>query len=68
MLREELEELKASGELSADEEESWIEERTTFIHREAKRQEKEALSTYNHQFFKSDPSIAPLRGALAVYG
>ncbi|CEG69980.1 Putative Fatty acid synthase alpha subunit [Rhizopus microsporus] len=68
LLREELEELKASGELAPEDEESWIEERTTFIHREAKRQEKEALSTYNHQFYKNDPSIAPLRGALAVYG
>ncbi|KAI9247028.1 hypothetical protein BY458DRAFT_560469 [Sporodiniella umbellata] len=68
LLREELEELKTSGELVAEDEQSWIEERTTFIHREAKRQEKEALTTYNHQFFKDDTSIAPIRGALAMYG
>ncbi|KAI7904710.1 fatty acid synthase [Cokeromyces recurvatus] len=67
-LREEMEELKASGELPAEEEKAWLEERTTFIHNEAKRQEKEALATYNHQFYKNDPNIAPIRGALAVYG
>ncbi|KAI8643676.1 fatty acid synthase [Parasitella parasitica] len=68
VLREELEDLKASGELAAEDEKAWLEERTTFIHSEAKRQEKECLSTYNHHFFKNDSSIAPLRGALAVYG
>lgn len=68
LLHEELKELKESGELVPEDEEAWFEERTTFIHREAKRQEKEALSTYNHEFFKNDSSIAPLRGALSIYG
>ncbi|KAI8993220.1 fatty acid synthase [Pilobolus umbonatus] len=68
LLQEELRELKESGEIKTEDEQSWIEERATFIHKEAKRQEKEVLSTYNHNFFQNDPSIAPIRGALAVYG
>ncbi|KAI8973281.1 fatty acid synthase [Mycotypha africana] len=67
-LREELEELKSSGQLTAEEEKAWIEERSNFIHNEAKRQEKEVLSTYSHHFYKNDPTIAPIRGALATYG
>ncbi|KAI9314935.1 fatty acid synthase [Dichotomocladium elegans] len=69
MLREELEELKAAGEIaSAEDEKAFLAERTDFLQREAKRQEKEALSTWNMNFFSQDPTIAPLRGALAVYG
>ncbi|KAI9021639.1 fatty acid synthase [Phycomyces nitens] len=68
VLREELEELKASGELKAEDENQWLEERTHFIQKEAVRQEKEAKSTWSMNFYKNDPSIAPLRGALATYG
>ncbi|CAO3634037.1 unnamed protein product [Cunninghamella blakesleeana] len=67
-LREELNELKSSGELTDSEEQTWLQERSDFINNEAKRQEKEAYSTWSHNFFQQDPSIAPLRGALAVYG
>jgi fatty acid synthase subunit beta len=67
-LREELDELKASGELQESDEKSWLEERTTFIHSEAKRQEKESLATWSHNFYQQDHAIAPIRGALAVYG
>lgn len=67
-LREELNELKASGDLDESEEQSWLQERTDFINKEAKRQEKEAYATWSHNFFQQDPSISPLRGALAVYG
>ncbi|KAI7907575.1 fatty acid synthase [Cokeromyces recurvatus] len=68
-LQEELEELKSSGEITtAEEEKTWLEERTSFIEKQAKRQEKEALATFQHQFYQNDPEIAPLRGALAVYG
>jgi fatty acid synthase subunit alpha len=35
---------------------------------EAVRQEKEVLRSYGNNFWKSDPSIAPLRGALATWG
>ncbi|KAI8394241.1 fatty acid synthase [Radiomyces spectabilis] len=65
-LYEELNELKAAGEI--EDEKEWIAERTTFIHKEAKRQEKEALSTWGMNFYQQDSTIAPLRGALAVYG
>lgn len=67
-LQEELEELKISGELAEQDVQSWLQERTTFIEQQAKRQEKEALTTFQHQFFQNDPAIAPIRGALAVYG
>lgn len=68
MLREELQELKACGQLDESEEKDWLAERTTFLQKEARRQEKEALATWNMQFYQQDSSIAPLRGALAVYG
>ncbi|KAI7866261.1 fatty acid synthase [Spinellus fusiger] len=67
-LYEELKELKASGELKAEEENVWLEERTHFIQKEAHRQEKEAKSTWSMNFYRNDPSIAPLRGALATFG
>ncbi|CAO3632523.1 unnamed protein product [Mucor hiemalis] len=68
-LQEELARLELMGKISGEEEEKvWIEERTSFIHRQAKRQEKEALNTFGNQFYQSDPSISPIRGALAVYG
>ncbi|CAK9782775.1 thiolase-like protein [Cutaneotrichosporon oleaginosum] len=45
----------------------WFAQRVDFIEREAKRQEKEALATYG-MLEGSDPNIAPLRRALAVWG
>ncbi|KAM3582650.1 fatty acid synthase alpha subunit Lsd1 [Umbelopsis sp. WA50703] len=66
-LREELDELKASGELQVSEDE-WLNERADFLHKEAKRQEKEALNTWSMNFWQSTPDIAAIRGALAVYG
>ncbi|GAA5980800.1 hypothetical protein JCM11641_002656 [Rhodosporidiobolus odoratus] len=45
----------------------YISERFANIEREAKRQESEALSTYG-MLSGSDPSVAPLRRALAVWG
>ncbi|OUM69465.1 hypothetical protein PIROE2DRAFT_38102 [Piromyces sp. E2] len=46
----------------------YVKERTVYINKEAKRLEKEALRTYGNEFYKNDPTIAPLRGALAVFG
>lgn len=43
-------------------------ERADHIRREAVRQEKDAQNSYGNEFYKNDPSIAPLRGALAVWG
>lgn len=67
VLREELEELKANNQLIVSEEE-WLSERTEFINKEAKRQEKEALRTWSMDFWRQDPKIAALRGALATFG
>ncbi|KAI8145418.1 fatty acid synthase [Fennellomyces sp. T-0311] len=68
MLREEVAELKACGELTAEDEKALLAERTDFLQKEAHRQEKEALSTWGMNFYQQDSSIAPIRGALAVYG
>jgi len=45
----------------------YVSERLASIEREAKRQESEALATYG-MLAGSDPSVAPLRRALAVWG
>ncbi|RUP46910.1 fatty acid synthase [Jimgerdemannia flammicorona] len=66
-LREELEELKANGKLAVSEED-WLAERAEFINKEARRQEKDALRTWSMEFWRKDPKIAALRGALATYG
>lgn len=46
---------------------SYFQSRIDFIDKEAKRQEKDALATFG-MLEGSDPSIAPLRRALAVWG
>ncbi|KAM3159575.1 Fatty acid synthase subunit alpha [Lachancea thermotolerans] len=43
-------------------------ERTEEIHREAERQLKTAQNQWGNEFYKNDPRIAPLRGALATFG
>ncbi|KAF2665751.1 fatty acid synthase-like protein [Microthyrium microscopicum] len=65
-LQEELAAMKTEGE--AFDEEAFMQERATHIGEEAKRQEKDALYTLGNNFWKSDPRIAPLRGALATWG
>lgn len=54
----------ASGK---NEDNEWFKTRVSFIENEAKRQEKDALATYG-MLHGTDPSIAPLRRALAVWG
>jgi len=39
-----------------------------FIEQQAEKKLKAALSLWGNNFYANDPSIAPLRGALAVYG
>lgn len=56
------------AEVPADEQKAFLEDRAQHIAREAVRQEKEALRSLGNNFWKSDPSIAPLRGALATWG
>ncbi|OAL43648.1 hypothetical protein IQ07DRAFT_291010 [Pyrenochaeta sp. DS3sAY3a] len=46
----------------------YLQERAANIEIEAKRQEKDALSSLGNNFWKQDPRIAPLRGALATWG
>ncbi|KAG0090509.1 3-oxoacyl-[acyl-carrier-protein] synthase [Podila epicladia] len=66
-LGHELEELKAAGELTVSEEE-YLAAETERIQKEAKRQHREALNLWGNEFYKQDPQIAPLRGALASFG
>jgi fatty acid synthase subunit alpha len=61
LLKAELEARKGS------ESEDWFKARLAFIDSEAQRQEKDALSTFG-MLNGSDPAIAPLRRALAVWG
>jgi fatty acid synthase subunit alpha len=49
------------------EDDSFFQSRISFIDSEAKRQEKDALATFG-MLEGSDPAIAPLRRALAVWG
>ncbi|RDA86798.1 hypothetical protein CP532_6366 [Ophiocordyceps camponoti-leonardi (nom. inval.)] len=46
----------------------YAQERMEHIRREAARQERELLRSMGNNFWKNDPSIAPLRGALATWG
>jgi len=65
-LADEVEAMKAQG-ASFDERE-YMTDRAVHIEKEAARQEKEVLRSLGNNFWKSDPSIAPLRGALATWG
>jgi fatty acid synthase subunit alpha len=66
-LADEAEALKAEGRSEKDIKE-YIADRAGHIEKEAERQTKEVLRSYGNNFWKSDPSIAPLRGALATWG
>ncbi|KAK9462404.1 3-oxoacyl-reductase [Lipomyces oligophaga] len=63
-IQDELDAMRSQGEFD---EKSYLGERMSFIESEAARQEKEALTLWGNEFYKQDPSIAPLRGALAVW-
>lgn len=45
----------------------FMRERTEEIYRESKRQVSDAKKQWGNHFYKSDPRIAPLRGALATF-
>ncbi|KAI0428412.1 fatty acid synthase subunit alpha [Xylaria sp. FL1042] len=49
-------------------EKEYTQERAVYIEKEAERQEKEALRSFGNNFWKQDPTIAPLRGCLATWG
>ena len=66
-LQEEVAAMKGQSEGDFDEKE-YMEDRAAHIEREAQRQVKEALNSLGNNFWKQDPRIAPLRGALATWG
>eukprot|EP00741_Cyanophora_paradoxa_P008217 tig00000025_g7952.t1 len=47
---------------------AFLADRAEFVMREARRQEKAAQRVWGNDFWRGDASIAPLRGALAVFG
>ena len=65
-LQQEVAAMKAQG--SSFDESEYMQERAADIHRQAKREEKEARFALGNNFWKKDDRIAPLRGALATWG
>ncbi|KAH8802729.1 fatty acid synthase-like protein [Xylogone sp. PMI_703] len=65
-LHEEVAAMKAGG--AAFDEAAYAQERALHIEQEAARQERDVLNSFGNSFWKKDPSIAPLRGALATWG
>ncbi|KAK7422247.1 beta subunit of fatty acid synthetase [Neonectria punicea] len=65
-VHDEIDAMKSQG--GAFDEKEYAQERFVHIEKEAARQEKELLRSMGNHFWKSDPSIAPLRGALATWG
>lgn len=63
LLKSEMEMRSTTEQIPAD----YVSERLASIEREAKRQENEAVGTFG-MLSGSDPSVAPLRRALAVWG
>ncbi|EEP77704.1 fatty acid synthase alpha subunit [Uncinocarpus reesii 1704] len=66
-LQEEVDAMKAQTTEPFNEKE-YLQERVEHIQREAIRQEKDAQFALGNNFWKQDPRIAPLRGALATWG
>ena len=66
-LADEAEALKAEGK-SKEEIEEYVLDRARHAEKEAERQIKEVLRSFGNNFWKQNPSIAPLRGALATWG
>jgi fatty acid synthase subunit alpha len=65
-VHDEIDAMKSQG--ATFDEKEYAQDRFAHIEREAARQEKELLRSMGNNFWKSDPSIAPLRGALATWG
>ena len=65
----ELEALKLEAkEFPSEDQNEFLLERTREIHNEAESQLRAAQQQWGNDFYKRDPRIAPLRGALATYG
>ena len=65
-VHDEVDAMKAQG-ASFDEKE-YAQDRIEHIEKEAKRQERDLLRSMGNNFWKQDPTIAPIRGALATWG
>ena len=65
-LQDEIEAMKSQG--AQFNESEYLQERAEHIAKDAKRQEKDAMNSFGNAFWKRDPQIAPLRGALATWG
>eukprot|EP00668_Euglena_longa_P007013 GGOE01008376.1.p1 GENE.GGOE01008376.1~~GGOE01008376.1.p1 ORF type:complete len:4141 (-),score=1338.09 GGOE01008376.1:1069-11655(-) len=65
-LQQEVAEAKATD--PALDEVQYVAERLATLQRGIRRQESAALATWGNHFFVGNPAIAPLRGALAVWG
>ncbi|GKZ37753.1 hypothetical protein AbraIFM66950_009436, partial [Aspergillus brasiliensis] len=63
----ELADLKRSPSRYGQERIEEINERLRYVRREANIQEKDALNAFGNHFWKNDPEISPLRGALATW-
>jgi fatty acid synthase subunit alpha len=66
-LQEEVAAMKTQAGFGFDESE-YMQDRAEHIEREVKRQEKDAQYSLGNNFWRQDPRIAPLRGALATWG
>jgi fatty acid synthase subunit alpha len=66
-LAAEAEALKAEGRPETEVAE-YVASRAKHLEKEVERQTKDVLRSFGNNFWKSDPSIAPLRGALATWG
>jgi fatty acid synthase subunit alpha len=65
-LQEEVDAIKSQG--GEFDESEYMQQRAKHIANEAIRQEKDATNSLGNAFWKNDPTIAPLRGALATWG
>ncbi|KAJ3326414.1 3-oxoacyl-[acyl-carrier-protein] synthase [Blyttiomyces sp. JEL0837] len=65
-LADEVDELKESSE--SGDIQAFIKERTEFIEKEGQRKEMAAIAAWNHDWWKNEPSVAPIKGALATFG
>jgi fatty acid synthase subunit alpha len=65
-LQEEVAAMKAQQ--AEFDEQAYLAERAAHIQREADRQTRDVLDQLGNSFWKKDPTIAPLRGALATWG
>jgi fatty acid synthase subunit alpha, fungi type len=63
---DEINAMKSQG--ATFDESEYAQDRVAHIEKEAARQEKELLRSMGNNFWKNDPTIAPLRGALATWG